>query len=180
MVEKPELSYHRWPQIIKNHNKRAEKEEKFKLATMMRTILQRCATRQHTQLRFMSKEIKFGVEGRAAMLNGVDLLADAVQVSFRTVIEKIPIFRDSFLEFRFALKNMYRYGIRGIFPTYKNGFSFFEDLRYPYPMSHFEHRSDLFILPSLPKMLHRSHLGPKVEMQSLRNHMELQRLQKMV
>ena len=27
------------------------------------------------------KEIKFGVEGRAAMLNGVNLLADAVQVS---------------------------------------------------------------------------------------------------
>jgi hypothetical protein len=31
--------------------------------------------------RYMSKEIKFGVEGRAAMLRGVDLLADAVQVS---------------------------------------------------------------------------------------------------
>jgi len=32
--------------------------------------------------RFMSgKEIKFGVEGRAAMLSGVDLLADAVQVT---------------------------------------------------------------------------------------------------
>jgi hypothetical protein len=28
------------------------------------------------------KEIKFGVEGRAAMLKGVNLLADAVQVSF--------------------------------------------------------------------------------------------------
>jgi hypothetical protein len=27
------------------------------------------------------KEIKFGVEGRASMLNGVNLLADAVQVS---------------------------------------------------------------------------------------------------
>jgi hypothetical protein len=27
------------------------------------------------------KEIKFGVEGRAAMLKGVDTLADAVQVS---------------------------------------------------------------------------------------------------
>ena len=30
--------------------------------------------------RYMSKEIKFGVDGRAAMLNGVNLLADAVQV----------------------------------------------------------------------------------------------------
>ena len=30
------------------------------------------------------KEIRFGVEGRAAMLRGVDLLADAVQVSFET------------------------------------------------------------------------------------------------
>jgi len=28
----------------------------------------------------MSKEIRFGVEGRAAMLRGVDMLADAVQV----------------------------------------------------------------------------------------------------
>lgn len=34
-------------------------------------------------VRHMSgKEIKFGVEGRAAMLKGVELLADAVQVSF--------------------------------------------------------------------------------------------------
>ena len=30
------------------------------------------------------KEIKFGVEGRAAMLRGVDLLADAVQVRYKT------------------------------------------------------------------------------------------------
>jgi hypothetical protein len=32
-------------------------------------------------VRFMAKEIKFGVEGRASMLRGVDILADAVQVS---------------------------------------------------------------------------------------------------
>lgn len=31
--------------------------------------------------RGFAKEIKFGVEGRAAMLRGVDVLADAVQVS---------------------------------------------------------------------------------------------------
>ena len=31
-------------------------------------------------LRHMSKEIKFGVEGRNAMLEGVNTLADAVQV----------------------------------------------------------------------------------------------------
>jgi chaperonin GroEL len=30
--------------------------------------------------RGFAKEIKFGVEGRAAMLRGVDVLADAVQV----------------------------------------------------------------------------------------------------
>jgi len=30
---------------------------------------------------FSGKEIKFGVEGRASMLNGVNLLADAVQVT---------------------------------------------------------------------------------------------------
>ena len=38
--------------------------------------------RMQQQIRHMSgKEIKFGVEGRAAMLKGVDLLADAVQVT---------------------------------------------------------------------------------------------------
>jgi chaperonin GroEL len=37
---------------------------------------------QTTTTRSMAtgKEIRFGVEGRAAMLRGVDLLADAVQV----------------------------------------------------------------------------------------------------
>jgi len=39
------------------------------------------ATSRHGSVRFMSKEIKFGVEGRAAMLKGVDTLADAVQVT---------------------------------------------------------------------------------------------------
>ena len=33
-----------------------------------------------TRTRAGGKEIRFGVEGRAAMLRGVDLLADAVQV----------------------------------------------------------------------------------------------------
>ena len=49
---------------------------------MMRTALQRSASRSlRPTARMMSgKEIKFGVEGRAAMLRGVDLLADAVQV----------------------------------------------------------------------------------------------------
>merc|ERR1719218_164705 len=39
------------------------------------------ATSRHGSVRFMSKEIKFGVEGRAAMLKGVEQLADAVQVT---------------------------------------------------------------------------------------------------
>jgi chaperonin GroEL len=34
-----------------------------------------------TSARGFAKEIKFGVEGRQAMLNGVNTLADAVQVS---------------------------------------------------------------------------------------------------
>lgn len=56
---------------------------------MMRTVLQRSANRSlRPTARMMSgKEIKFGVDGRAAMLRGVDLLADAVQVRFR----KIPL-----------------------------------------------------------------------------------------
>jgi hypothetical protein len=33
--------------------------------------------------RGFAKEIKFGVEGRAAMLKGVDMLADAVQVCIK-------------------------------------------------------------------------------------------------
>ena len=32
------------------------------------------------------KEIRFGVEGRAAMLRGVDLFADAVHVSFESLV----------------------------------------------------------------------------------------------
>jgi len=49
---------------------------------MLRSTLQRYAVRHHNQIRLLSgKEIKFGVDGRAAMLKGVDLLADAVQVT---------------------------------------------------------------------------------------------------
>eukprot|EP00934_Nitzschia_sp_Nitz4_P003995 Nitzschia sp. Nitz4//scaffold2_size372955//160552//162439//NITZ4_000414-RA/size372955-snap-gene-0.77-mRNA-1//-1//CDS//3329546751//3985//frame0 len=43
-------------------------------------IASRVASR-HGSVRTMAKEIKFGVEGRAAMLKGVDILADAVQVT---------------------------------------------------------------------------------------------------
>ena len=50
----------------------------------------RVAHRSSGSVRFLSaKEIKFGVEGRAAMLRGVETLADAVQVSF-VLISKIP------------------------------------------------------------------------------------------
>jgi hypothetical protein len=45
-------------------------------------IASRVASRNNGALRHMSKEIKFGVEGRAAMMKGVDTLADAVQVRF--------------------------------------------------------------------------------------------------
>lgn len=59
---------------------------------MIRTGLQaglRAASRRSANvgsLRYMSKEIKFGVEGRNAMLVGVNTLADAVQVSLHTTI----------------------------------------------------------------------------------------------
>ena len=55
---------------------------------MLRTGLQaglRVASRKSNNVgaqRFMSKEIKFGVEGRNAMLVGVNTLADAVQVRY--------------------------------------------------------------------------------------------------
>mmetsp|Transcript_17047 Transcript_17047/g.19129 ORF Transcript_17047/g.19129 Transcript_17047/m.19129 type:complete len:582 (-) Transcript_17047:49-1794(-) len=55
---------------------------------MLRQAVTKSVARQATTgrsllggTRAMSKDIKFGVEGRAAMLNGVDLLADAVQVT---------------------------------------------------------------------------------------------------
>ena len=48
---------------------------------MLRAVIQRNAPRAtNGVIRQMSKEIKFGVEGRAAMLRGVDLLANTVQV----------------------------------------------------------------------------------------------------
>ena len=53
---------------------------------MLRTGLQagfKAASRKSNTvgaLRHMSKEIKFGVDGRNAMLEGVNTLADAVQV----------------------------------------------------------------------------------------------------
>ena len=47
-----------------------------------KTVSTKIASKAIGATRAMSgKEIKFGVEGRAAMLKGVNLLADAVQVS---------------------------------------------------------------------------------------------------
>jgi hypothetical protein len=46
-----------------------------------RSSLQSNASRSVGATRTFAKQIKFGVEGRAAMLRGVDMLADAVQVS---------------------------------------------------------------------------------------------------
>ena len=97
---------------------------------MLRTGLQaglRAVSRKSNNAgahRFMSKEIKFGVEGRNAMLVGVNTLADAVQVrlcevfnffrlthpaveshsrSQRIAVEKIPFLRD-FIEAKGNLK----------------------------------------------------------------------------
>lgn len=47
---------------------------------MLSTLLKRSARKLVTSRGFAAKEIKFGIEGRAAMLRGVDTLADAVQV----------------------------------------------------------------------------------------------------
>jgi hypothetical protein len=47
------------------------------------------------------KEIRFGVEGRAAMLRGVDLMADAVQV--RGVMHAVE-------DENLVLSNVYRWG----------------------------------------------------------------------
>merc|ERR1719329_129284 len=44
-------------------------------------VASRFGAKNNGVLRYMSKEIKFGVEGRAAMLKGVETLADAVQVT---------------------------------------------------------------------------------------------------
>jgi hypothetical protein len=61
-----------------------------------RSSLQSNASRSVGATRTFAKQIKFGVEGRAAMLKGVDMLADAVQVSlsllasYRFLHLKIP------------------------------------------------------------------------------------------
>jgi chaperonin GroEL len=41
--------------------------------------------------RTFAKEIKFGIEGRAAMLKGVDTLADAVQVCPISLLLRIMV-----------------------------------------------------------------------------------------
>eukprot|EP00551_Chaetoceros_affinis_P011523 CAMPEP_0203684870 /NCGR_PEP_ID=MMETSP0090-20130426/48256_1 /ASSEMBLY_ACC=CAM_ASM_001088 /TAXON_ID=426623 /ORGANISM="Chaetoceros affinis, Strain CCMP159" /LENGTH=574 /DNA_ID=CAMNT_0050554051 /DNA_START=143 /DNA_END=1867 /DNA_ORIENTATION=- len=54
------------------------------LSTAARRIAATSSKNQNSMIgatRYMSKEIKFGVDGRAAMLRGVNLLADAVQVT---------------------------------------------------------------------------------------------------
>ena len=42
--------------------------------------------------RGFAKEIKFGTEGRAAMLEGVEILADAVQVRVKQAAKKLLLF----------------------------------------------------------------------------------------
>jgi hypothetical protein len=49
-------------------------------ARLSSNVASRIGSRNNGAIRLMSKQIKFGVEGRAAMLKGVDTLADAVQV----------------------------------------------------------------------------------------------------
>ena len=69
---------------------------------MIRSTLQQAyrkstpAVKSNGALRFMGgKEIKFGVDGRAAMLKGVDTLADAVQVSFSSAKDSRHIYSAS-------------------------------------------------------------------------------------
>ena len=66
-------------------------------ATLRKTASRSVASRVIS--RGFAKEIKFGVEGRAAMLKGVETLADAVQVSFWESFfspVRIPIFLTSY------------------------------------------------------------------------------------
>lgn len=52
-------------------------------STSTTTSLQKAIAQVQRRGMASGKEIRFGVEGRAAMLRGVDLLADAVQVRYR-------------------------------------------------------------------------------------------------
>lgn len=63
---------------------------------MLRLCSSRCL---RSSLRFYAKDLKFGSDGRAAMLQGVDTLADAVAVTmgpkvFLLVLLKIHFFLD--------------------------------------------------------------------------------------
>jgi hypothetical protein len=66
-----------------------------KLAMLSNVLLKQASRRSAaaaaavmTGRRGFAKEIKFGVEGRAAMLRGVDVLADAVQVRNKCVCRR--------------------------------------------------------------------------------------------
>jgi hypothetical protein len=96
---------------------------------MMRSALQasrvasRAAPRSIGATRFFgAKDIKFGVEGRAAMLRGVDLLADAVQVR---------VWESCFLtlRFRFSYESVLELGISKLSFFEDTFFSSFYDLR---------------------------------------------------
>ena len=86
----------------------------------------RAVSRASGAIRTMAgKEIKFGVEGRAAMLRGVNLLADAVQV--RSKIWNPKLFRcrkDEILPCTCAMNALLAHRCR-IVPNLRCRFSFF-------------------------------------------------------
>lgn len=57
---------------------------------MLSHLLRASSRRAVTQSRTFAKEIKFGVEGRNAMLEGVNTLADAVEVSQSHLYRRAP------------------------------------------------------------------------------------------
>jgi len=62
-----------------------------KMLSTLRNTTTRNSSRVLKRTLASGKEIKFGVEGRAAMLKGVDMLADAVQVCPHRVVFGVSV-----------------------------------------------------------------------------------------
>ena len=64
------------------------------LSTLAKKTARAAVPRTVISRGFAAKEIKFGIEGRAAMLKGVNTLADAVEVSFALLPLLLSLYRN--------------------------------------------------------------------------------------
>ncbi len=66
--------------------------EMFRLPTVMKQVRPVCRALAPHLTRAYAKDVKFGADARALMLQGVDLLADAVAVTMGPKVTQVFIF----------------------------------------------------------------------------------------